>query len=107
MAISLGTGLEITSKDEADNRYRYPTVEAALTTGGEVDGQMRLRLSNARRYEGLQVYILDEQKYYHFKGGIANENFVPLVDAQGMSAADSTNLQTLAAKLTAEGYLAV
>ena len=75
--VPLATGYQINASNEADNRFVFPTVLAALTDGATVDGQPKPRIAGTRRYEGLAVWITEEQKLYRFIGGTADTNFVP------------------------------
>lgn len=71
MAISLGGGIRVTINEPIDDRLVYETVESVFlpaTQGG---------VAVSRRYDGLQIYIKSEQRFYRFVGGIAREDFVP------------------------------
>jgi len=71
MAISLGGGLKIGNGEPVDDRLLYETVDAVFLPAAQGG------VSNARRYDGLQIYIKSEQRYYRFVGGIARDNFIP------------------------------
>jgi len=110
MAIILGQGLSFTGADESDDRSVYPTVEAALTTGGLVNGIQKPRISPGRRFIGMKVYIAEEDREYRFTGGTSNAHFLPVPAGDGgesMSAGDLASLQGLVNKLMTEGYLSV
>jgi hypothetical protein len=83
MAVSLTQGLQFTAGVEPDDRMVYPTVEAALTTGGIVNGVMKPRITLARRFDGLPVWIQNERRVYRFVGGITNEHFIPDPSSDG------------------------
>jgi hypothetical protein len=72
MAIAMGSGFRVGDNSAIDDRIIYDTVDAVFlpaSQGGIV---------SARRYIGLMIYISSEEKYYYFKDGITQTNFVPL-----------------------------
>jgi len=73
----LTQSLHFTAGVETDDRMIYPTVEAALVTGGIVNGVMKPRITLARRVDGLAVWIQAERRTYRFVGGITNDHFIP------------------------------
>jgi len=77
MAVALTQSLQFTAGVEADDRMIYPTVEAALVTGGIVNGIHKPRITLARRVDGLPVWIQAERRTYRFVGGITNDHFIP------------------------------
>ena len=91
MAVALTQGLHFTAGVEADDRMIYPTVEAALITGGIVNGVQKPRITLARRVDGLAVWIQKEQRTYRFIGGITNEHFVPDPQDTGAVSAHNTS----------------
>ena len=81
MGIKLTDGLTINSQAQGDDRFSYPTVEAALVDGWTATiagAPVNIgRISAQRRYEGLAVWITSEKKLYRFIGGTNPEHFVP------------------------------
>jgi len=103
MPVVLGQGLKITGSEEADDRFVYPSVGAVLKTGGAVNGIMKSRIAPSRRYIGLQVYIIEEDRDYRFVGGITDRHFIPVNEK--LSESEKQLLERLTAKLKHEGYL--
>ena len=91
MAVALTQGLQFTAGVEADDRMIYPTVEAALVTGGMVNGVQKPRITLARRVDGLSVWIQAEQRTYRFVGGITNDHFIPDPSGAGAVSAHDTS----------------
>ena len=87
MGIKLTDGLTVNSQAQGDDRFSFPTVKAALEDGwtATIAGIPVAigRLSMGRRYEGLAVWIQEENKQYRFIGGITNDHFIPDVGGSG------------------------
>lgn len=71
MALSFGSGLKVGNSEPIDDRLIYETVEDVFLPAAQGG------ISNARRYDGLQIYIKSEQRFYRFVGGITRDDFVP------------------------------
>jgi len=80
MGVPLSSGFTINSRDEADDRLIYATVNGCLVTGEMVNGIAKPFLAYGRRHVGMAVYIQSENRTYRFIGSIANEDFVPVAD---------------------------
>ena len=66
MALTVPQGFRVGNTKPVDDRIVFDTVAAALAAVG-----------NPRRYNGLAVWIRDEEKTYRFIGGTTDEHFVP------------------------------
>jgi hypothetical protein len=89
MAMTLGQGFAFNTREAADNRTIYETVDQALNTGGLVNGVEQSKLTAGKRFDGLAVYIQSEQRVYRFVGGTANEHFIPDPAAGSSESGDS------------------
>jgi len=95
MPITLTQGLTINAKDAVDDRTVYPSRDAALTTGGMVNGVMKPRIAPTRRYDGMPVWLQDEECLYRFIGGTADSNFIPDPGSGGLGEDAATQVQQL------------
>lgn len=84
----MGSGFRIGDNSPIDDRLVYPTVDSVFlpaSQGGIV---------SARRHVGLKIYITSEEKFYFFKDGVNQVNFVEF-EAGGGGNVDPSNLISL------------
>lgn len=67
MAIQLVDNFRVSKQAPLDCRVVADSVSEALT-----------KIDRLERYDGLTVYIRDEESYYRFTGGIADTDFIPV-----------------------------
>jgi hypothetical protein len=97
MAIAMGSGFRVGDNSPIDDRIVYDTVASVFlpaSQGGMV---------SARRHVGLKIYIVSEEKYYYFKTGTTQADFVEFtVEAEDSSLQFVDTVAELPASTSAE-----
>ena len=73
MSIIIVDGFDLRQRGPLDKRTIFKTKEMALAF-----------VSERQRYEGLQIYILDEKVSYQFQGGVKDSDFVKVKCDNGL-----------------------
>ena len=79
MPAQFGQGFRITNNEPIDDRLVYDSVEDVI--GAESPN----RITNARRFDGLIIWIKSLSQWWGFLGGITNAHFVPVPGSSGTS----------------------
>lgn len=70
MPITVAMGFRVDNNDPVEDRLIFATKEDVFKPGSQGG------LARGRRYEGLLIYISDEQKNYRFIGGVEEEHLI-------------------------------
>ena len=84
MASPFGSGWRVGNNDPIDDRQVHDTVEEVIRSDSPK------RISNARRFDGLTVWIRALKQWYVFDGGITDDHFVPVPMGGGTDALSAT-----------------
>lgn len=71
--IEKGSGFYIRNSNPIDSRIVVQTYDEIK---GNEERNIECKIIKARRYPGLRIYVMDQEKEYWFKSGVENENLV-------------------------------